>query len=195
MRIINERLCIKRGSDASPIFKMRGKYYDNPMDLTGTFNITIELDKANRSKAIYDMTPLPAKKAYVEINAIRIEADNAGAIGNSIVLVFDGVKTLEQVVNDWNIANPSNTANHDGIGDEIITGTKRLWGGLDSYSPVQIDGNPILGRIKLVLTEVDTKALKRGDNQSIKITVDFGVPPSGTRKIAIFADKLDVVDR
>jgi hypothetical protein len=195
MRIVNERLVIKRGSDASPIFKLRGQYSDDPMDLTGVFNITIELDKANRTKLVLDMSELPAQKAYIEIETVKIIADNAGAIGNSIVLPFNGVDDLDTVVGNWNTSNPSNTVSHNGIGDEIFNGNLRLWGGLDAYSPVQVDGNPILGRVKLILLDTDTKLLKRGDNQSVKITVDYGAPPSGTRKIAIFADRLDVVDR
>jgi len=195
MKIINDRLVIKRGSDKSPIFKLRGKYSDDPMDLTGVFNITVELSKANRSKLILDMTEIPATKAYVNMAEVKIIADNAGASGNSIVLPFDGVTDIDTIVLDWNTINPSISVSHNGVGDEIYDGTERLWGGLDAYTPVSIDGNEILGRVKLTLIETDTKLLKRGDNQSIKITIDFGAPPSGDRKIAIFDDRLDIVDR
>jgi hypothetical protein len=196
MIVYNDRLVIKRGSDYTPIFKLRGKYYNNPMDLTGVFNITIQLDNANRTKAVYDMTPMPASKAYFEENSIKLEAEIAGALGNNIVLVFDGVKTVKQVVDSWNLDNEYNKVIIvSGSENAVITGKKRFWGGLDSYSPVQIDGNPLLGRIKLILSEIDTIKLKRGDNQSVKITVDFGAPPSGSRKIAILEDRLDVIDR
>lgn len=195
MKIVNDRLVIKKGSDTSPVFKLRGKYSNDPMDLTAVFNITIELSKANRSKMILDMTELPATKAYHEEGSLKIVADLAGASGNSIVLPFDGVTDIDTIVLNWNTANPATTVSHNGVGDEILDGNIRLWGGLDAYTPVSIDGNPILGRVKLRLLDTDTLVLKRGDNQSVKITIDFGAPPSGDREIAIFDDRLDVVDR
>lgn len=38
-----------------------------------------------------------------------LEADNAGVIGNSIILTFDGILSVADVANAWNVANPSNT--------------------------------------------------------------------------------------
>jgi hypothetical protein len=195
MKIVNERLIIKKGSDSTPIFKLRGRYSNDPMDLTGVFNITVELTKANRSKLVIDMTELPSQKAYFEEGSVKIIADYAGAIGNSIVLAFNDVDDLDTVIGTWNTANPSNTVSHNGVGDEIYNGNKRLWGGLDAYTPIEVDGNPILGRVKIRLLDTDTQLLKRGDNQSVKVIIDFGAPPSGDRKIAIFDDRLDVVDR
>lgn len=42
--------------------------------------------------------------------SFEIIADNYGTIGNSIVITTDGVNTIEQLVINWNLANPSNTA-------------------------------------------------------------------------------------
>tara|TARA_R110000851_G_scaffold145926_8_gene285464 strand:- start:249 stop:1928 length:1680 start_codon:yes stop_codon:yes gene_type:complete len=42
--------------------------------------------------------------------SFEIIADNYGTIGNSIVITTDGANTIEQLVIDWNLLNPSNTA-------------------------------------------------------------------------------------
>jgi hypothetical protein len=52
--------------------------------------------------------------------SITFTAVNIGVAGNSISLVFDGIDDIDQVVLDWNTANPGNTVSHNGIGDEII---------------------------------------------------------------------------
>jgi hypothetical protein len=41
---------------------------------------------------------------------VTIDAVTPGAAGNSISLAFDGLKDIDTVISDWNIANPSNTA-------------------------------------------------------------------------------------
>jgi hypothetical protein len=41
---------------------------------------------------------------------VTIEADNAGAAGNSISLSFDGLTTVSDAIDAWNLANPANTA-------------------------------------------------------------------------------------
>lgn len=41
---------------------------------------------------------------------VEVDADNAGTIGNSILLEFNGSDTIADVVAAWNLANPSNTA-------------------------------------------------------------------------------------
>ena len=192
------RLKIKRGSDATPIFKLRGKISDDPLDLTSVFNVTVELTKANRTVMKLDMTNIPAQTANYELDdTVSIVAVNAGSLGNEIVVVFDGLTDVDTIVSDWNTANPTNPLQRvGGTGTEIFSnGTVRLFGGLNAYSPVSVHGEPLLGKIKLILLDTDTKLLRRGDNQSVKIIVDFGAPPSGERKIAIFDDKLDIIDR
>lgn len=53
-----------------------------------------------------------------------------GTEGNSISLVFDGIKTVDQVVGQWNIDNPNNQAVHDGLGTEVLAAqTVDLLGG------------------------------------------------------------------
>ncbi len=42
--------------------------------------------------------------------SLEIVADNQGTIGNSISIVLDGVDNIDYWVNQWNLANPTNTA-------------------------------------------------------------------------------------
>jgi hypothetical protein len=59
---------------------------------------------------------IPAVAAFFEgqvagmTEDVRIEADNAGAAGNSILLAFDGLDDIDTVLLAWNTANPGNTA-------------------------------------------------------------------------------------
>lgn len=51
---------------------------------------------------------------------VTIQAQVAGTIGNSITLSFNGVDTIFEVIDAWNIANPANTAIlTDGDGDQV----------------------------------------------------------------------------
>ena len=42
------------------------------------------------------------------VSAVRLTANTAGIIGNSISLTFDGTNTITQAITAWNAANPSN---------------------------------------------------------------------------------------
>jgi len=44
------------------------------------------------------------------ITDVRIEADDAGADGNDVLLEFDGLDDIDTVLAAWNIANPTKTA-------------------------------------------------------------------------------------
>lgn len=62
--------------------------------------------------------------------AFRIEADNKGTIGNGITITSDGVSTLQQLVDAYNLANPNNTVT--------------LTGNSGSYIPNLLEGPWIL---------------------------------------------------
>ena len=194
MIVTNNRLQIIRGEDKTVVFKIRERGSNDPINLDGVTNITIKLLQANRQELVLDMVQLPAKKAKIEVQDVKIVADNAGGMGNSIVLVFDGIQDLDTVINEWNNNNPANTVSHNGNGDELFEGEFRLFGGLESYRAVDIDSDPLLGRVKLTLNELQTIRLRTGNNQSVPITIDWGYPPSGTRRIARFDNRLDVVN-
>lgn len=194
MLVTNDRLQIIRGEDKQIIFKLREKVTRDPISLKDFTKIAVEFTQANRAKLILDSELRPARKASTEIGNVKLIADNAGGIGNSIILDFNGVHTLNKIVSDWNDENPENTVSHNGTGNEVFNGTTRLEGGFEAYRAVQIDGEPVLGRIKVNLTEYDTILLRRGNNQNINIIIDWGFPPSGTRRIARFDSRLDVTD-
>lgn len=194
MLVFNDRLRIVRGEDKPVIFKLRDKATGDPVNLESITNITIKLTKSNRSELVLDSNLKPAKKAFIDIGLVRIMAENAGGIGNSITLHFDGFETLDQVVSRWNNDNPENSVIHNGTGLEIYQGDYQLEGGFEAYRPVTAIGEPLLGKIRLNLTEYDTASLRKGSNQTIAITLDWGHPPSGTRKIARLNNRLDVLD-
>lgn len=73
--------------------------------------------------------------ASVEFDGVTFTAVNAGVIGNSIELEFDGLDDIDTIVGAWNTANPSNTVSHDGTGsDVLVAGTATLVGGVDEVS-------------------------------------------------------------
>lgn len=194
-RIFNERLEIIRGEDKTPILKLRSEESKDPLDLTGVTNITVKFEKSNRQTLFLDMLTKPAKIASIDIGEVVIVADTAGAIGNAILLSFNGTDSIASVVALWNSNNPSNTVTV--VGDDSVVpsaGDYRLYGGLNAYEPVVVEGDPVLGKIKVILTDVDTQSLKRGDSQSFSVIVDYGHPPSGLRKKALFRNKLDVIE-
>jgi hypothetical protein len=188
-----ERLKIVRGEDKYPIIKLRGKQSKDPVDLTNSTNITFVFKKSNRQDLILDTNTIPAVKACLELEGIKIIADTAGDAGNVIILNFNGVDDLDTIVSEWNSDNPTNTVSHNGDGDEIFDGQQRLSGGFQAYAPVEVL-NAVLGRIRLTLVDAHTNVLRLGLNQSFKILVDFGPHPTGTRNVGVYENKLDVVE-
>jgi len=86
---------------------------------------------------------LPAVAAFFEgqvagmTEDVRIEADNAGVVGNSILLQFDGLDDIDAVLAAWNLANPANTATLvSGDGTQIPDNLEeiQLAGGADAVA-------------------------------------------------------------
>jgi phage tail sheath protein FI len=104
-----------------------------------------------RSNPLIDGTVLPkgvvsAVAASATEQGVTFTADNAGVIGNSISLVFDGVADIDTVVNAWNTANPTNTVGFTGgAGTDVLTSvTVALAGGTDAINDQIVfmgDGN------------------------------------------------------
>jgi hypothetical protein len=192
---MSDRLKIIRGDDQTFVLKIRTKDANDPLDLTTANSIAIEIIKSNRTSLILDLNPVPPVRANASINDIIITANTAGAVGNTIILQFDGTSDLATIVNNWNTQHPLNTIAHNGLGSEVIQeGSLRLQGGYNSYTPLQIFGNPVLGKIKITLTEAHTKAIRLGLNQSFSVTIDYGTHPTGNRIISQLKNKLDVVN-
>lgn len=69
-------------------------------------------------------------KAFGTHIGVTYTAQYTGVLGNSISLVFDGIKTTDDVRAVWNAANPNNQVEHNGTGSEVLAaGTLNLSGG------------------------------------------------------------------
>jgi len=78
-----------------------------------------------------------AVKASAVLGPNTFTAVNAGVIGNSIALNFDGLLSVQQVVDSYNTAYPANQVSFIGDGATIpVAGTVALSGGLDAEEPV-----------------------------------------------------------
>lgn len=81
---------------------------------------------------------------------VLFTADNAGIVGNSISLVFNGTDTVLQVKTAWNAANPANTVSSDPAHDSDVLGatTLNLTGGLEAEDNWKYDNN--LGYLSVI---------------------------------------------
>lgn len=188
------RLTIISGTDKAPLVRLRNSKTGDPIDLTNATLIQAKFKKRNRADLILSDTQKPAVKAQATYETVVFTAGAAGAAGNGISLSFNGVDDIDTVVQAWNTANPGNTVEHNGTGTDVLaSGSVDLTGGYDAYFPVEVSGDPKLGKIVLRLLEADTESLKRGPNQTFTVTIDIGENPGGDRLKAIFHN-LDVID-
>lgn len=194
MSSLDSRILIISGADASIIVRLRNPKTGDPIDLTDSTKIEFRFKNRDRTNLFLDNTLIPSIKAQITYTEVIFLADVAGANGNDIFLQFDGISDIDTVVNAWNVANPSNTVSHNGTGTDVLpASTIRLTDGYDAYSPVEIVGNPNLGKVKISILEKQTMELRRGNNQSFSTSIDYGTWPGGTRIKGIF-DNLNVVD-
>lgn len=192
--IVGDRIKIYRGEDKAPIIDIRNAKTGRPIDLTGFTKITVSFEKSNRSKLELTTEESPATFANSIYKGARFTAVTAGAIGNSISLSFDGTKTVQEVVNEWNSAHPSNQVSYSIAtpADVLSQGLAVFEGGINAFIPVTVI-NALLGIIKVELTDINTQSLKLGEAQEFLITVDYGQTSSGNRLKGIFR-KLDVLE-
>ena len=184
---------IVSGADKTSVFRLRNPKTGDPLNLTGFSKICLKFKKRDRTDLLIDTVTIPAVKASATVDGVTISADISGSAGNDVILQFDGVDDVDTVVGAWNLANPGNPISHNGAGTEVISAqTVRLDGGYNAYAPVEIVGDAQLGKIRFTLLESQTEALKRGPNQNIVATVDFGTNPGGQR-IKGFFNRLNVI--
>jgi len=189
-----EKLIITKGSDKYPLIRLRNKNTKDPIDLTGITTIQVIMKTSDRGELIFRNVAIPATKAKISKGAVTISAVTAGAVGNAIALFFDGVDTLNQVLQVWNDANPSNTATHNGLGTEVFPeGQLYLTNGYNSYIQIEPWGDPQLGKILIRMTEKDTLKLRTGINQPLRIVLDFGLNPGGIRNVGYFENALEII--
>lgn len=185
------RLKIYRGEDKKPIFKIRLLNGD-PLDLQDVTHITAYFEKADRTFLVLGNNLIAAKKASALVSDLAFSAVTAGANGNNIALSFDGVDTVQIVIDAWNTANPLNQVSVVGDASVVLPAQNiQLVGGYDAYIPIEVlDAR--LGKIRVTLIDYDTTGFRVGTNQSVKFIVDFGEPPLGTRYITYLKNRLDV---
>ena len=130
---------------------------------------------------------------------VVITAINSGTVGNSVVLNFDGVMTLDTVIGNWNIANNSNNITYTGDGTQIPNnGTSiTLSGGVSSTSFNLISGGVVVG--DFVQVGSNFNALNQGQYQIIALTATsfsvvnaFGVGEGPIVLGSGFASQIDI---
>lgn len=192
------RFKIVRGTDKSLILRITSSKTGTPKDLTNTTNIEVSFNKTNGGKLALHNVNMPATNAQLVIGDVTYTATNTGGTGNLIKLIGNTVKTVSQVIADWNTANSGNQVSSNATSDQLAaifpSGEYQLTGGYASYAPVAVYGNPVLGAIQVTILEKETQSLKIGSSQSFSVKVDDGVNPSGLRFIGVFENKLDVID-
>lgn len=192
------RFKIIRGSDKTIFIRITSSKTGAPKDLTNSVAIEVSFNKSNMTKLSLTNINLPATNAQLVIGGVLFTAAASGAAGNLIKLIGNGAKTTQQVIDDWNTANPTNGVSSNATAPQLAsifpTGEFTLTGGYLAYSPVSIYGNPILGMLQVVMLEKETQSLKIGSSQSFTVKIDDGVNPSGLRFIGIFENKLDVIE-
>lgn len=194
MSVIDTRIKIFAGADVSPVVRLRNPKTGDPFNLTGVTKIQFTFKTRNRGTLTIDNTEIPATQAQNTLEEVVFTADTAGANGNDIILQFNGVDTIDTIIGNWNTANPTNTVSITGDGTLVLaTASLRLTGGYNAYFPVEVVGDPLLGKVRIALLERETILLKRGPNQSFKVIIDVGQFPGGVRTRGQF-DSLDVID-
>jgi hypothetical protein len=187
---------IKRGSDKRFVVKLRYKNGD-PRDLTGVDDITIKLPKKDGTKLTIDTTEIPAVKSSAVYLGVTYTAVTGGKLGNSIILPFDGVKTITQVITDWNTANPSNTVSSNAATPNVTvptTANLKLANGSDAYQKVSVMSPVVLGKILLKLPNVDTASLRLANEQSIEVAIVDGDDPVDDSIGLVIPNAIDVID-
>jgi microcystin-dependent protein len=112
---------------------------------------------ATQSVATLTTTADTSSAAFGNIGTNTITADVLGLQGNSITLTFDGVMTVNQVINVWNAANPSNQVTQVGNGANVYpaqsltltNGTSTVDG---TYFEIYDDSGLVIPWIKIAST-------------------------------------------
>jgi len=85
-----------------------------------------------------------AQKAKTVYELVNYTASVAGAAGNGIALLPNGVKDIDTLVDDWNVANTGNEVTHDGTGTDVpASGTIQLVEGTDAGPQLIADASAL----------------------------------------------------
>lgn len=185
---------IKRGSDKTFFIKCRAPNGD-PIDITAVTQVTVKIPKKDNTKLNINLDTIPASFAKVVYNNITYTAMTAGPNGNLILLQFNGVLTIQSVVDAWNLANPANQVGFTGGAGTLVppTGNAQLTGALSAYERVEKVAPFVLGKLKILLRNPDTVDLKLANSVAIEVLLDEGADPEGTQRGFIIPDALDII--
>lgn len=186
---------IIRGEDRILILRLVFEQSQEPFDLTGFTKITVQFKKHPSGFVELDSDLQGTANAQFTYEGVTYLADNFGAAGNAIQVIFTGSNTILQAITTWNNANPSNTVSSDAADDSVIpsAATVNLADGNDGFRDVEVLSE-ILGKIQVVMDEDDTSQMRVGKGVSFKVLVDKGAHPAGERRIVLFPNALTVVD-
>jgi len=168
---------------------------NRPYDLSGWTRISVYF-KEQFGGLLEKTTDAYDTYAQALYNGITFKAVTAGTTGNSISLVFDGAHTIQEVMNTWNTANPSNQVENDANDDSVIlpAGTASLADAQDGLIDVTVM-SAVLGQVKVRLRSFDTVLLLAGRSLSFKAEIDVaGGPPLGERRKIIFENALEIIE-
>jgi len=184
-------LSLLRGEDRILVTRILFEKSSEPYDLTGWTRITAHFKKSDGTVLEKHSDLQGGEYASAYFGGVTFTAEEIGAIGNSIVLEFDGVKDIETVVDEWNTANPNNQVSSNAEDETVVLTTVSLTlsEGVDQYRDVTSISD-ILGKVQINLNEEDTGALKIGQNLSFKLVID----KDETRRIVMFPSSLNVYD-
>jgi len=188
-------ITIVRGTDKRFVLKLRRPNGDPYIRLPEADKITLEFPKQS-GKVVIDDSTIAAETAECLYEEVTFSAVVAGAAGNDIVLEFDGIKTITAVLNEWNTANPTNTAESDAADESVILTSSQvtLAGGIDSYKKVEGTEPLAVGFVQVILPDTDTEYMRLGLKQDIRGYVDFGTHPAGFRDPVLVESELNVID-
>lgn len=184
-------LSLIRGEDRILVTRILFEKTTEPYDLTGWTRITAHFKKSDGTVLEKHSDLQGGTYASAYFNGVTFEAEEIGTVGNSISLVFDGIKDLDTVISEWNAANPTNRVSSDSEDGSLVfpVANITLSEGVDQYRDVTSISD-LLGKVQISLNEEDTNSLKIGQNLSFKLIIDKG----DTRRIVMFNSSLNVYD-
>lgn len=182
---------ITRGEDVILVPRIVWKRTLEPYDLTGWTRIVARFRKMPSGYIEKTSDLVPAQAALSTFEGVTYTAVTSGVDGNSIVLVFSGSNTIQDVVDAWNVANPTNQVSHDAADGSTTPSatTITLTGGKDAFRYVTVLSE-VLSKIQVNLIDTDTSQMRLGRNLSYILIIDKGEE----RRVVRFENALDVLD-
>lgn len=182
---------IIRGEDSQFNIKLK-ELNGDPYDITDLTSAKVMIRGVDASLLEFNTDVILGVAAHATYEGVIYTADEVGVIGDGIVLVFDGTKTIKDVIDAYNAENPANTVSHNSPTDLIVpsAGTCLLAGWADSYQKVEPISPEVLGKFSVLLLGADTENLKTGKNLPVYILLAKG----RERKSIVIENAINVVD-